>query len=127
MRSCDQSTLPLRLVEREQLLVGADREQAIADDERRRVRAGAEAEVLAPRRVLVLPDRLARLRVERDDRSPRPPTAPAAPGRCPSRYIVNSRPSSATIAEWPVPSGRLQSTGGPVSGHLSARPVGFNR
>jgi hypothetical protein len=39
------------------------------------------------------------------------------------RYIVNSRPSSATIAEWPVPSGRLQMTRGPASGHLLESPV----
>ena len=41
----------------------------------------------------------------------------------PARYIVKSRPSSTRIAEWPVPSGRVQSTGGPVSAHLSASPV----
>ena len=55
------------LVEREHLLLRADREQAIADDERRRVRAGAEAEVLAARRILVLPQRLAGRGVHRDD------------------------------------------------------------
>src|SRR5687768_2902731 len=41
----------------------------------------------------------------------------------PARYMVNSRPSSTRIAEWPVPSGRDQITGGPVSGHFSASPV----
>ena len=55
------------LVEREELLVGADGEQAIADDQRRRVRPGAEAEVFSPRRVLVFPDRLAGRGIHRDD------------------------------------------------------------
>ena len=54
------------LVECEQLFVGADREQPVADDERRRMRAGAEAEVLAPRRIFVFPQRLAGRRVHGD-------------------------------------------------------------
>src|SRR4030095_6342416 len=59
--------LACALLERKQLLVRANREEAIANDERGRVWAGAKAEIFPSRRVRVLPDGLAGLGVERDD------------------------------------------------------------
>ena len=55
------------LVERVELEVRARREKPIADDERRRVRAGAAAEIGDARRVLVFPQRLAGGGVHADD------------------------------------------------------------
>jgi hypothetical protein len=61
--------LPRRLVQREELLVGAGGEQALADDQRRGVRPDAERDVEAVerRRIPLLPERAAGGRVERHD------------------------------------------------------------
>ena len=69
MKSCDQSTLPECLVEREELPPRAHDEEPVADDERRGVRSGAFGVVDARggRRVPVLPDRLAGGGIERRD------------------------------------------------------------
>ena len=69
-----------RRVEGVKLLVRADRKQAPVDQERRRMRTGAEVEVGERRRVGMLPQRFAGGRVQRDDRLlGLPGTLPVAP------------------------------------------------
>ena len=84
------------------------------------MRPSTLAEVLHVGRVRVLPQRLAGCRIERNDRFVAAPRR-RAPSPYDTRYIVNSRPSAAMIAACPAPSGRLQISGGPASGHASAR------